>query len=45
MGQTLQAQAENQPSPPGEEATWWCKLLARSAGIIGAVSKSGTLIH
>lgn len=37
MWQTLQAQGESQPNPPGEDATWWCKLLARTAGIIGSI--------
>lgn len=23
----------------GDEATWWCKLLARGIGVIAAISK------
>jgi len=42
MGQFIsrqQQQAPAQGGPDNPEAAWWCKLLAKVVGAIGAVSE------
>ena len=43
MGQLLQSQAQptqlTEEEDPNPQAAWWCKLLARGVGTIGASSE------
>jgi hypothetical protein len=41
----LRAQEENSNHPDNPEVAWWCKLLAKAAGVIGGGSKPMVFIE